>query len=137
MCNNLVEYFENELHSQPEVDNCNMFHREIVVHVGQSHTVDFIRKQLWKLCQGLELKLGLEYSFNDVTKIFAIIKRYKERIYCIRVYICIADKIGLQGLHPDVIVVYGNLLAEQVGMTLKFIQQNSYKASLELKFFNR
>lgn len=137
MSNNIVEYFENILHSCPKVDNCNMFHQEIVVLVGYGQNIDFIKNQLWKLCQGYKSKLRLEYSFNNDTKIFPIIKRDKEKIYITRVHIHIADKIGLTGLRPDVIVVYGTLLAEQVGVTLEFIQRSSYKTGLEVAFFNR
>lgn len=133
----MIEYFEEVLHSQPKVDNCNMFHQEIVVLVGYGQNINFIRNQLWKLCQVYKSKLGLEYSFNDSTKIFPIIKRDKEKIYITRVHIHMADKIGLTGLRPDVIVVYGTLLAEQVGVTLEFIQRSSYKTDLEVVFLNR
>lgn len=133
----MIEYFENILHSQPKVDNCNMSHREIVVLVGYGQNVDFIKKELWKLCEGYESKLGLEYSFNDSTKIFAIIKRDKEKIWMIRIYVRIADKNSLDGLRPDVIVAYGSFLAEQMQQAFEFIQHNSYKAGLEVKFFNR
>ena len=133
----MIEYFEDILYSQPKVDNCNMFHREIVVVVGHGQNADFIKKELWKLCQKLESKLGLEYSFNNNTKIFGIIKRDKEKIYMIRVYIRIADKNSLDGLRPDAIMVYGSFLAEQMQDVFEFIQRHSYKASLEVKFFNR
>lgn len=133
----MIEYFENMLYSQPKVDNVNMSQREIVVLVGHDQNVDFIKKELWKLCQKLESKLGLEYSFNYNTKIFAIIKRDKEKIYMIRVYIRIVDKNQLDGLRPDVIVVYGSFLAEQMQQTFEFIQRNSYKKDLEVKFLNR
>lgn len=133
----IIEYFEDMLYSQPKVDNCNMSHREIVVLVGHGQNIVFIRNQLLKLCQNLKLKLGLEYGFNDDSKIFAIIKRYKERIYCIRFYLYIVDEMSLQGMRPDVIVVYGSFWAKQVRVMLEFIQKNSYKTSLEVKFFNR
>lgn len=133
----MIEYFENILHSQPKVDNFNMSQQEIVVLVGYGQNVDFIKKELWKLCQGYASKLGLKYSFNDSTKIFAIIKRDKEKIYMIRVYIRIADKNSLDGLRPDAIMVYGSFLAEQMQQAFEFIQRHSYKADLEVKFFNR
>ena len=137
MSNNLVEYFENVLHSQPKVDNFNMSQREIVVLVGYGQNVDFIRNTLWKLCQGYESKLGLEYRFNDSTKIFAIIKRCKDKIYMIRIFIRIIDEMDLQGLRPDIIVAYGSYLAKQVRVMLEFIQKSSYKTGLEVQFFNR
>lgn len=133
----MIEYFENMLHSQQKVDNFNMSQQEIVVLVGYGQNVDFIKKELWKLCQKLELKLELEYSFNNDTKIFAIIKRYKEKIWMTRIYVRIADEIQLDGLRPDAIMVYGSFLAEQMQQTFEFIQRHSYKASLEVKFFNR
>lgn len=133
----MIEYFENMLYSQPEVDNFNMSQREIVVLVMHGQTVDFIKKELWKLCQGYESKLGLEYSFNDSTKIFAIIKRYKEKIWMTRIYVRIVDKNSLDGLRPDAIMVYGSFLAEQMQDVFEFIQRHSYKADLEVKFFNR
>ena len=133
----MIEYFEDILYSQPKVDNFNMSQQEIVVLVGYGQNIDFIRNQLWGLCQKLELKLGLEYSFNNDTKIFGIIKRDKEKIYMIRVYIRIADKNSLDGLRPDAIMVYGSFLAEQMQDVFEFIQRHSYKASLEVKFFNR
>ena len=138
MSNNLVEYFENKLHTQPKkVDNSNIFYREIVVLVGYGQNIDFIRNQLWKLCQGYKSKLGLDYWFNDSTKIFAIVKRDKEKICMTRVYIRMTDEIGLTGFRPDVIVAYGSFLAEQVRVMLEFIQKSSYKADLEVRFFNR
>ena len=133
----MIEYFEDILYSQPKVDNCNMSQREIVVLVMHGQTVDFIRNQLWGLCQKLETKLGLEYSFNNDTKIFAIIKRYKEKIWMTRIYVRIADQNSLDGLRPDAIMVYGSFLAEQMQDVFEFIQRHSYKASLEVKFFNR
>jgi hypothetical protein len=133
----MIEYFENMLHSQPKVDNFNMSQQEIVVLVGHGQNVDFIKKELWKLCQGYESKLGLEYSFNDSTKIFAIIKRYKEKIWMTRIYVRIVDKNNLDGLRPDAIMVYGSFLAEQMQDVFEFIQRHSYKADLEVKFFNR
>ena len=133
----MTEYFENMLYSQPKVDNCNMSQREIVVLVGHGQNIDFIKHELWKLCQNLELKLGLEYCFNDSTKIFGIIKRCKDKIYMIRIYVCITDAIDLQGFRPDVIVAYGSFWAKQVGVMFEFIQKSSYKAGLEVKFFNR
>lgn len=133
----MIEYFENVLYSQPEVDNFNMSQREIVVLVMHGQTVDFIRNQLWGLCQKLELKLGLEYSFNNDTKIFAIIKRYKEKIWMTRIYVRIADKNSLDGLRPDAIMVYGSCLAEQMQDAFEFIQRNSCKQGLEVAFFNR
>lgn len=133
----MIEYFENMLHSQPKVDNCNMSQREIVVLVGYGQNVDFIKNQLWKLCQGYESKLGLEYSFNNNTKIFAIIKRDKEKIWMTRIYVRIADEIQLDGLRPDTIMVYGSFLAEQMQDVFEFIQRHSYKDDLEVKFFNR
>lgn len=133
----MIEYFENMLHSQPKVDNFNMSQREIVVLVGDGQNVDFIRNTLCKLCQGYESKLGLEYRFNDSTKIFAIIKRCKDKIYMIRIYVRMTDTMDLQGIRPDIIVAYGSFLAEQVRVMLKFIQKNSYKADLEVQFFNR
>ena len=137
MRDNLVEYFEDVLYSQPKVDNCNMSHREIVVLVDRGQNIDFIRNQLWQLCQELELKLGLEYGFNDNTKIFGIIKRYKDKIYMIRIYVRMTDTMDLQGLRPDIIVAYGSFWAKQVGVMLEFVQKNSYKTGLEVKFFNR
>lgn len=133
----MIEYFENMLHSQQKVDNFNMSQQEIVVLVGYGQNVDFIKKELWKLCQGYESKLGLEYSFNNNTKIFAIIKRYKEKIWMTRIYVRIADKNSLDGLRPDAIMVYGSFLAEQMQQAFEFIQRHSYKADLEVKFFNR
>lgn len=132
----MIEYFENILYSQPKVDNFNMYHREIIVLVGHGQNIDFIKKELWKLCQKLELKLELEYSFNNDTKIFAIIKRDKEKIYMTRVYIRIANKISLAGYRPDVIVVYGSFLASHCEVIYDFIQHVN-KTSLEVKFFNR
>ena len=137
MSNNLVEYFEDVLYSQPKIDNYNMSHREIAVLVDRGQNIDFIRNQLWKLCQKLELKLGLEYGFNDGTKIFAIIKRYKEKIYMIRIYVRRTDTMDLQGLRPDIIVAYGSFWAKQVRVMLEFIKKSSYKTSLEVQFFNR
>ena len=133
----MIEYFENMLYSQPKVDNFNMSHREIVVLVGYGQNVDFIRKELWELCQKLESKLGLEYSFNNDTKIFAIIKRYKEKIWMTRVYVRIADKNSLDGLRPDAIMVYGSFLAEQMQDVFEFIQRHSYKTDLKVVFLNR
>lgn len=130
----MVEYFEDVLYSQPKVDNCNMSQREIVVLVGHGQNIDFIRNQLWKLCQKLESKLGLEYSFNNNA---SIIKRYKEKIWMIRVFVRIADQLQLDGLRPDVIVVYGTFLAKQMQDVFEFIQRNSYKKDLEVKFLNR
>lgn len=130
----MIEYFEEVLYSQPKVDNYNMSQREIVVLVGHGQNIDFIRNQLWQLCQKLESKLGLEYSFNNNA---SIIKRYKEKIWMTRVYVRIADKIQLDGLRPDVIVVYGSFLAKQMQQTFEFIQRNSYKAGLEVAFLNR
>ena len=130
----MIEYFEDILYSQPKVDNFNMSQQEIVVLVGHGQNIDFIRNTLWKLCQGYESKLGLEYSFNNSTE---IIKRDKEKIYMIRVYIRIADQLQLDRLRPDVIVVYGSFLAEQMQQTFEFIQRNSYKKDLEVKFLNR
>ncbi|MBQ2176776.1 MAG: hypothetical protein II453_17595 [Alphaproteobacteria bacterium] len=133
----MIEYFENVLYSQPKVDNVNMSQREIVVLVGHGQNVDFIRNQLWKLCQKLESKLGLEYSFNNDTKIFAIIKRYKEKIWMTRIYVRIVDKNNLDGLRPDAIMVYGSFLAEQMQQAFEFIQRHSYKADLKVVFLNR
>lgn len=132
----MIEYFENILHSQPKVDNCNMSHREIVVLVGCGHNIDVIRTELWNLCQGYESKLGLEYSFNNNTKIFAIIKRDKEKIYMIRVYIRMANKISLAGYRPDMIVVYGSFSAKQCGVICDFIQHVN-KPYLEVEFLDR
>lgn len=132
----IIEYFEDVLYSQPKVDNCNMSHREIVVLVGHGQNVDFIRNQLWGLCQKLESKLGLEYSFNDSTKIFGIIKRCKEKIWMTRIYVRIADEIQLDGLRPDAIMVYGSFLASHCEVIYDFIQHVN-KPSLEVKFFNR
>lgn len=137
MSNNIVEYFEDVLYSQPKVDNYNMSHREIAVLVDRGQNIDFIRNQLWKLCQYLELKLGLEYSFNNDTKIFGIIKRCKDKIYMIRIFIRIIDTIGLDGLRPDIIVAYGSFWAKQVRVMFEFIQKNSYKSGLAVQFFNR
>ena len=123
----MIEYFEDMLYSQPEVDNFNMSQREIVVLVMHGQTVDFIRNQLWGLCQKLESKLGLEYSFNNDTKIFAIIKRYKEKIWMTRIYVRIVDNNNLDGLRPDAIMVYGSFLAEQMQDVFEFIQRHSYK----------
>ena len=133
----MIEYFENILYSQPEVDNFNMSQREIVVLVMHGQTVDFIRNQLWGLCQKLESKLGLEYSFNNDTKIFAIIKRYEEKIWTTRIYVRIADKNSLDGLRPDAIMVYGSFLAEQMQQVFEFIQRHSYKTDLKVVFLNR
>lgn len=133
----MIEYFENMLYSQPEVDNFNMSQREIVVLVMHGQTVDFIRNQLWGLCQKLESKLGLEYSFNNDTKIFAIIKRYKEKIWMTRIYVRIVDKNSLDGLRPDAIMVYGSFLAEQMQDVFEFIQRHSYKTDLKVVFLNR
>ena len=133
----MIEYFEEVLYSQPKLDNCNMSHREIVVLVGHGQNVDFIRKELWGLCQKLESKLGVEYSFNNDTKIFAIIKRYKEKIWMTRIYVRIVDNNNLDGLRPDAIMVYGSFLAEQMQDVFEFIQRHSYKADLEVNFFNR
>lgn len=133
---NLVEYFENVLHSQPKVDNWNMSHREIMVLVGYGHNIDVVRTVLWKLCEGYESKLGLEYSFNDSTKIFAIIKRDKEKIYMIRVYIRMANKISLAGYRPDMIVAYGSFSAKQCGVICDFIQHVN-KPYLEVEFLDR
>ena len=132
----MIEYFEDILYSQPKVDNFNMSQQEIVVLVGYGQNVDFIKNQLWGLCQKLESKLGLEYSFNNNTKIFAIIKRDKEKIYMIRVYIRIANKISLAGYRPDAIMVYGSFLASHCEVIYDFIQHVN-KPSLEVKFFNR
>lgn len=133
----MIEYFENMLYSQPEVDNFNMSQREIVVLVMHGQTVDFIKNQLWGLCQKLESKLGLEYSFNNDTKIFAIIKRYKEKIWMARIYVRIVDKNSLDGLRPDAIMVYGSFLAEQMQDVFEFIQRHSYKTDLKVVFLNR
>ena len=133
----MIEYFEEMLYAQPKVDNCNMSHREVVVLVGYGQNVDFIKKELWRLCQKLESKLRLGYSFNNSTHIFGVIKRYKEKIWMTRVYIRIADKNSLDGLRPDVIVVYGSFLAKQMQDVFEFIQRNSYKQGLEVAFFNR
>ena len=133
----MIEYFENILYSQPEVDNCNMSQREVVVLVGYGQNVDYIRNQLWKLCQKLESKLGLEYSFNHDTKIFAIIKRYKDKIWMTRIYVRIAEKNNLDGLRPDAIMVYGSFLAEQMQDVFEFIQRHSYKTDLKVAFLNR
>lgn len=132
----MIEYFENMLHSQPKVDNCNMSHREIVVLVGCGHNIDVVRTALWKLCEGYESKLGLEYSFNNNTKIFAIIKRDKEKIYMIRVYIRMANKISLVGYRPDMIVAYGSFSAEQCGVICDFIQHVN-RPCIEVKFLDR
>ena len=137
MSSNFIEYFENELHTQPKkVDNCNMCHREIVVLVGSGYDIDFIRNTLWKLCQRYESKLGLEYRFNDSTKIFAIIKRDKQKICMIRVYIRKANKISLVGYRPDMIVAYGSFSAKQCGVICDFIQHVN-KPYLEVRFLNR
>lgn len=130
----MLEYFEDMLYSQPKVDNVNMSQREIVLLVGHGQNIDFIKHELWKLCQKLESKLGLEYRFNNNAN---IIKRYKDKIYIIRIYIRIANQLQLDGLRPDVIVVYGSFLAEQMRDTFEFIQRNSYKKDLEVKFLNR
>ena len=103
----MIEYFEDMLYSQPKVDNFNMS------------------------------KLGLEYSFNNDTKIFAIIKRYKEKIWMTRIYVRIADKNSLDGLRPDAIMVYGSFLAEQMQDVFEFIQRHSYKTDLKVVFLNR
>ena len=133
----MIEYFEEVLYSQPKVDNFNMSQREIVILVMHGQTVDFIRNQLWGLCQKLESKLGLEYSFNNDTKIFAIIKRYKEKIWMTRIYVRIVDKNNLDGLRPDAIMVYGSFLAEQMQDVFEFIQRHSYKTDLKVVFLNR
>lgn len=134
-----IEYFENVLYSQPKVDNVNMPQREIVLLVEHGQTVDYIRYELWRLCQKLESKLGLEYTFNKSTKIFGIIKRHDEKIWMTRVYIRRVDKNKLDKLNelrPDDIVVFGKFLAEQVEVLMKFIQ-NSNKTGLEVAFLNR
>lgn len=134
-----IEYFENVLYSQPKVDNVNMSQREIVLLVEHGQTVDYIRYELWRLCQKLESKLGLEFDFNKNTKIFGIIKRYDEKIWMTRVYIRRVDKNKLDKLNelrPDMIVVFGKFLAEQVEVLMKFIQ-NSNKTCLEVAFLNR
>lgn len=134
-----IEYFENVLYSQPKVDNVNMSQREIAVLVEHGQTVDYIRYELWRLCQKLESKLGLEFDFNKNTKIFGIIKRYDEKIWMTRVYIRRVDKNKLDKLNelrPDMIVVFGKFLAEQVEVLMKFIQ-NSNKTCLEVTFLNR
>lgn len=133
----MIECFENMLYSQPKVDNCNMSHREIVILVDRGQTVDFIRNQLGKLCQKLETKLRLEYSFNNTSKIFVIFRHYKEKFWMIRVYVRILDKNQLDGLRPDVIVVYGIFLADQMQQAFEFIQRHSYRQDLEVVFFNR
>lgn len=135
----MTEYFENMLYSQPKVDNCNMSQREIVVLVGHGQNIDFIRNELWKLCQKLESKLGLEYSFNNSTHIFGVIKRHKEKIWMIRVCVRIADQLKLDGdgLRPDMIVAYGSFSAKQMQDVFEFIQLNSYKKDLEVQFFYR
>lgn len=133
----MIEYFEEVLYSQPKVDNFNMSQQEIVVLVMHGQTVDFIRNQLWGLCQKLESKLGLEYSFNNDTKIFAIIKRYKEKIWMTRIYVRIVDTNNLDGLRPDAIMVYGSFLAEQMQDVFEFIQRHSYKTDLKVVFLNR
>lgn len=134
-----IEYFENILYSQPKVDNVNMSQREIVLLVEHGQTVDYIRYELWRLCQKLESKLGLEYDFNKNTKIFGIIKRKDEKIWMTRVYIRRVDKNKLDKLNelrPDEIVVFGKFLAEQVEVLMKFIQ-HSNKTGLEVTFLNR
>lgn len=135
----MTEYFENMLYSQPKVDNCNMSQREIVVLVGHGQNIDFIRNELWKLCQKLESKLGLEYSFNNSTHIFGVIKRHKEKFWMIRVCVRIADQLKLDGdgLRPDMIVAYGSFSAKQMQDVFEFIQLNSYKKDLEVQFFYR
>lgn len=130
----MIEYFEEVLYSQPKVGNFNVSQREIVVLVGHGQNIDFIKHELWKLCQNLESKLGLEYSFNNN---FSIIKRYKEKIWMTRVSVRIADQLQLDGLRPDVIVVYGSFLAKQMQDVFEFIQRNSYKKDLEVAFLNR
>lgn len=130
----MTEYFENMLYSQPKVDNFNASQREIVVLVGNGQNIDFITHELWKLCQMLKLKLKLEYSFNND---ISIIKRYKDKIYMIKIYVRRTDAMNLQGLRPDIIVVYGSFWSEQVRVMLEFIQKSSYKADLEVQFFNR
>lgn len=137
MSDNFIEYFEDVLYSQPKVDNYHVSQREIVVLVDHGQNIDFIKKQLWKLCQKLELKLKLEYSFNNNTRIFGIIKRCKDKIYMIRIFIRIIDEMDLHSLRPNIIVAYGSFWAKQVGVMLEFIQKNSYKAGLEVRFFNR
>lgn len=136
-----IEYFENMLYSQPKVDNVNMSQREIVIMVEHDQTVDYIRYEMWRLCQKLESKLEskLEYDFNKNTKIFAIIKRHDEKIWMTRVYIRRTDKNKLDKLNelrPDEIVVFGSFSAEQVEALMKFIQ-NSNKTGLEVVFLNR
>lgn len=137
MSNNIVEYFENELCEQHKVDYFNMSHRKIVVLVGHNQTVDSVRNDLWILCRKLESEMEIEFDFNNNTKIFAIIRREKERIYHTRVYLYSVSKTGFNGLRPDVIVVYGDFLAKQVGKILEFVQRNSYTKGLEVKFLNR
>lgn len=133
----MIEYFENVLYSQPKVDNVNMSQREIVLLVDHGQTVDYIRYELWRLCQKLESKLGLEFDFNKNTKIFGIIKRKDEKIWMIRVYIRIVDKNQLDGLRPDAIMVYGSFLEKQMQDVFEFIQRNSCKQGLEVVFLNR
>lgn len=137
MSNNIVEFFEDVLYSQPKVDNYHVSQREIVVLVDHGQNIVFIRNQLWRLCRDLELKLGLEYSFNNDTKIFGIIQRCKDKIYMIRIFIRIIDEMDLHSLRPNIIVAYGSFWAKQVGVMLEFIQKSSYKTGLEVQFFNR
>lgn len=134
-----IEYFENILYNQPKVDNANMSQREIVILVEHGQTVDYIRYELWRLCQKLESKLGLEFDFNKNTKIFTITKRQDGKIWTSRVYIRRVDKNKLDKLNelrPDMIVVFGEFFAEQVEALMKFIQ-NSNKTCLEVAFLNR
>lgn len=136
---NFIEYFENILNSQTE-DNC-MSQREIVVLVEHGQTADYIRYEMWRLCQKLKLgsKLDLEYDFNKNTKIFAITKRQDEKIWMTRVYVRRIDKNKLDKLNelkPDGIVVFGSFSAEQVEVLMKYIQ-NSNKPGLEVAFLNR
>ena len=136
---NFIEYFENILNSQSE-DNCKS-QREIVVLVEHGQTVDYIRFEMWRLCQKLKLgsKLDLEYEFDKITKIFTITKRQDGKIWTSRVYVRRIDKNKLDKLNelrPDGIVVFGSFSAEQVEVLMKYIQ-NSNKPGLEVAFLNR
>lgn len=137
--NDFIEYFENELcnYLADKAGDCNTSQKEIVVFVEHGQMADFIRNKLWRLCQMLEPELEIEYGFDNSTKIFAIIKRYKDHVCVIRVFVRIVDELSLMGLRPDVIVAYGSFWAKQVGVMLEFIQKSSYKTGLEVHFFNR
>lgn len=136
--NDFIEYFDNELcnYLADKAGDCDTSQKEIVVFVEHGQMADFIRNKLWRLCQMLEPELEIEYGFDDSGKIFAIIKRYKDHVCVIRVFVRIVNALSLMGLRPDVIVVYGSFRADQIREVFCFIQQHSNK-NPELHFFNR